>query len=174
MEFNPLLDLLNTGFIIIEIGLFYGGGERLGAKICRFLTLFDKITSFWSVLNRGWRTSPGGTWGAGWGPVAPPLFCRATKTKIVNYLYLLKKGSISPPLKISFRRACDLWKHLKNWLSSSNVLLKHWTYFAKDMLINSKTRYLLHFFYDLISVSDKFQWKLRSIATRSWKLSSSR
>ena len=68
-------------------------------------TLFDKITSFWSVLNRGWRTSPGGTWGAGWGAVAPPLFCRATKTKIVNYLYLLKKRSISSSLKISFRRA---------------------------------------------------------------------
>ena len=40
-----------------------------------------------------------------WGTVAPPLFCRATKTKIVNYLYLLKKRSISPPLKISFRQA---------------------------------------------------------------------
>ena len=34
----------------------------------------------------------GGTWG---------------KKKIVNYLYRLKKRSISPPLKISFRRACD-------------------------------------------------------------------
>ena len=58
MEFNPLPDLLNTRFTIVEIGLFYGG-EHLGAKICRFLTFFDKITSitqdgnFWSVLNRG-------------------------------------------------------------------------------------------------------------------------
>ena len=25
MEFNPLSDLLNTGFTIVEIGLFYGG-----------------------------------------------------------------------------------------------------------------------------------------------------
>ena len=46
MEFNPLPDLLNTGFTIVEIGLFYGG-EHLGAKICRFLTCFDKITSRW-------------------------------------------------------------------------------------------------------------------------------
>ena len=44
MEFNPLPDLLNTGFTIVEVGLIYGG-EQLGAKICRFLTCFDKITS---------------------------------------------------------------------------------------------------------------------------------
>ena len=44
MEFNPLPDLMNAGFTIIEIGLFYGG-EDLGLKICRFLTFFDKITS---------------------------------------------------------------------------------------------------------------------------------
>ena len=31
MEFNPLPDLLNTGFTIIEIGLFYGG-EHSEAK----------------------------------------------------------------------------------------------------------------------------------------------
>ena len=36
MEFNPLPDLLNTGFTIIEIGLFYGG-ENLEAKIPYFL-----------------------------------------------------------------------------------------------------------------------------------------
>ena len=57
MEFNPLPDLLNTGFTIIEIGLFYGG-EHLGAKICRFLTFLTRSLQdgdFWSVLNRGWR-----------------------------------------------------------------------------------------------------------------------
>ena len=58
MEFNPLPDLVNTGFINVEISLFYGG-EHLGAKICRFLTCFDKITSRWRfstyLLNRGWR-----------------------------------------------------------------------------------------------------------------------
>ena len=31
MEFNHLQDLLNTGFTIIEIGLFYGG-EHVGEK----------------------------------------------------------------------------------------------------------------------------------------------
>ena len=51
MEFNPLPDLLNTRFTIIEIGLFYGG-EHLGAKICRFLTFFDKITSRWRRERR--------------------------------------------------------------------------------------------------------------------------
>ena len=40
--FNPLPDLLNTGFTIIEISLFYGG-KHFGAKICRFLTISDKI-----------------------------------------------------------------------------------------------------------------------------------
>ena len=43
---QSLPDLLNTRFTIVEIGLFYGG-EHLGAKICRFLTCFDKITSRW-------------------------------------------------------------------------------------------------------------------------------
>ena len=33
MEFNPLQDLLNAGFLIIEIGLFYGS-KYFGAKIC--------------------------------------------------------------------------------------------------------------------------------------------
>ena len=32
-----------------------------------------------------------------------------------------------------------VWKHFKYWLSSSNVLLKHWTYFPKDMLITFAT-----------------------------------
>ena len=45
----------------------------------------------------------------------------------------------------------DVWKHFKYWLSSSNVLLKHWTYFPKNMLINSKTRSLINLFYYLIS-----------------------
>ena len=49
MEFNPLPDLLNIRFTNIEIGLFYGG-EHLGAKICRFLNRFDKITSRWRFL----------------------------------------------------------------------------------------------------------------------------
>ena len=49
MEFNPLPDLLNTSFTITKIGLFYGS-EHLGAKICRFLTFFDKITSRWRFL----------------------------------------------------------------------------------------------------------------------------
>ena len=47
MEFNPLPDLLNTEFTIIEIDLFYGG-EHLGAKICIFF--FDKITLRWWFL----------------------------------------------------------------------------------------------------------------------------
>ena len=34
-------DLLNTGFTIIEIGLFYDG-EQLYAKVCRFLTFFTR------------------------------------------------------------------------------------------------------------------------------------
>ena len=42
MEFNPLPHLLNTGFTIAEIGLFYGG-EHFGAKICSLLTWFDKM-----------------------------------------------------------------------------------------------------------------------------------
>ena len=46
MEFIPFPDLLNIGFTIVEIGMFYGG-EHLAAKICRFLTCFDKITSRW-------------------------------------------------------------------------------------------------------------------------------
>ena len=41
IEFNPLPDLLNTGFEIMEIGLFYGG-EHLGVKICRFLIFLTR------------------------------------------------------------------------------------------------------------------------------------
>ena len=41
MKFNPLPDLLNTGFTIIEIGLFYSG-EHLGAKMCGFLTYLTR------------------------------------------------------------------------------------------------------------------------------------
>ena len=44
MELNPLTGLLNTGFAIIEIGLFYGG-KHMEGKICRFLT-FEKIGMF--------------------------------------------------------------------------------------------------------------------------------
>ena len=53
MEIIPLPDLLNTGFTIIEIGLFYGS-EHLRAKICRFQTVFED-GDFWSLLKRGWR-----------------------------------------------------------------------------------------------------------------------
>ena len=35
MELNTFPDLLNTGFTIAEIGLFYGG-KHLEAKICVF------------------------------------------------------------------------------------------------------------------------------------------
>ena len=41
MVFNHLPDLLNTGFTIVEIVLFYGG-ENLEAKICRFQALFGQ------------------------------------------------------------------------------------------------------------------------------------
>ena len=108
MEFNPMPDLLNTRFTIVEIGLFFDG-EHLGAKIRRFLTCFDKITSRWRF----------------------------------NTYFIIGDG--------------DVWKHFKYWLCFSNVFLKRWTYFPKDM-INSKTRCLLHFFYELISAFDKFQW----------------
>ena len=49
MGFKPLPDLLNSGFTIIEIGLFYGG-EHLGAKISQIPDFFDKITSRWQFL----------------------------------------------------------------------------------------------------------------------------
>ena len=45
MEFNPLPDLLNTGFTVIEIGLFYEG-ENLEGKICRFQTFLDNMAMF--------------------------------------------------------------------------------------------------------------------------------
>ena len=63
-------------------------------------------------------------------------------------------------------------KTLQILLCSSNVLLKHWTYFPKDMLINSKTRYLLHFF---LRINFSF-WQIfrECFATCFWKLSSSR
>ena len=54
MEFNHLPGLLNTGFTIVEIGLFYDG-ERLLAKVCRLLTCFRSLQdcdSVWLVLNR--------------------------------------------------------------------------------------------------------------------------
>ena len=45
MEFNPFPGLLNTGFTIIEIGLFYGG-ENLEAKIVLIPDFFDKMAMF--------------------------------------------------------------------------------------------------------------------------------
>ena len=55
MEFNPLLDLLNTGFTIIKIGLFYGG-EHLGAKSADSRLFFKKTLQngdFGRYRNRG-------------------------------------------------------------------------------------------------------------------------
>ena len=54
MEFSTLPDLKNTGFKIIEVGLFYGG-EHLEVKICRFLTFVDKMAM---LVNRA-TTSEG-------------------------------------------------------------------------------------------------------------------
>ena len=50
-------------------------------------------------------------WGCGVGGLYPsPTFLQSNENeKIVNYLYLLKKRSISPLLKISFRRACIMF-----------------------------------------------------------------
>ena len=56
-----------------------------------------------------------------------------------------------------------MWKTSNTGWVFFKVLLKHWTYFPKDMIINSKTRYLLHFFNDLISAFHKFQWMLRYV-----------
>ena len=42
MEFKHLPYLLNTGFTINEIGLFYGG-EHLEAKLCNFQTFWDNM-----------------------------------------------------------------------------------------------------------------------------------
>ena len=50
MEFNPLPDLLNTGFTIIEMGLFYGG-ENLEAKIRRLQTFLDKMAMFFEAYD---------------------------------------------------------------------------------------------------------------------------
>ena len=44
MKFNSLPDLLNTGFTIIETGLFYGGEHLENMQIADF---FDKINSRW-------------------------------------------------------------------------------------------------------------------------------
>ena len=53
MEFNSLPDLLNTGFTIIEIGLFYGGERTLGSRFQTFfLTRSLQDGGFWSLLNR--------------------------------------------------------------------------------------------------------------------------
>ena len=58
MEFTPLPHLLNTGFTIVEIGLFYGG-DHLEAKIGKILICLTRSLqdgdSVWSVLSRGWR-----------------------------------------------------------------------------------------------------------------------
>ena len=45
MELNPLPDLLNAGFTIIEISLFYGA-ENLEAKKCRFQTFLENMAMF--------------------------------------------------------------------------------------------------------------------------------
>ena len=45
MKFNTLPHLSNTGFTIIDIGLFYGG-ENLEAKICRFRFFLDMAMFF--------------------------------------------------------------------------------------------------------------------------------
>ena len=41
MEFIPLAELLNTGFTIVEIGLFYGGDTSTGSE-----NVFDKMAKF--------------------------------------------------------------------------------------------------------------------------------
>ena len=46
MEFNPLPDLLNTGFTTkVVIGLFYGG-EHLEANTMQIPDFFDKMAMF--------------------------------------------------------------------------------------------------------------------------------
>ena len=57
MEFNPLPDLMNTGFIIIGTGLQQ---QTLGSEnmqilefFCFFLTRSLQDDGLWSVLNRG-------------------------------------------------------------------------------------------------------------------------
>ena len=45
IKLKTLPHLLNTGFTIVENGLFYGG-EHLEAKICRFQTFLDKMAMF--------------------------------------------------------------------------------------------------------------------------------
>ena len=67
--------------------------------------------------------------------------------------------AILDPYFIKFYKDDDVWKHIKYWLSSSNALLKHSTYFPHDTLINSKRRYLLNF--RLLSTFEKFHGMLR-------------
>ena len=90
------------GFHMLENShkLCQGSHQAVKARLTCFISF---IKLLFSVLTKQARRNMGD-----WGAVAlpPPLFCRATKTKMVNYLYLLKKRSINPPLKISFRRAC--------------------------------------------------------------------
>ena len=45
MELKPLLDLLNTGFTIIENGLF-SGGEHRKRKIVASIQIIDKMAMF--------------------------------------------------------------------------------------------------------------------------------
>ena len=60
MKFNPLTHLLNTGFTMAEIGLFYDG-EHLGAKIWRLLSCSVYILqdhfrmAIQYFLNREWQ-----------------------------------------------------------------------------------------------------------------------
>ena len=49
MESNPLPGLLNTGYTIIEFGLFYGG-ENLEAKIWRFQTFSDNMAVLYALV----------------------------------------------------------------------------------------------------------------------------
>ena len=51
MEFNRVLDLLNTGFPVVEIGLLCGG-EHLEAKISRFLTFFGQDHFKMAIFGR--------------------------------------------------------------------------------------------------------------------------
>ena len=61
MKFNPLHDLLDTGFTIIEIGLFYGDPSLIldlqSLKlVCFMVTIpyfFDKMAMF-TLINDNW------------------------------------------------------------------------------------------------------------------------
>ena len=54
MEFNLLPHLLNTGFAIAEIGLFYGG-EHLGAKITDLFLQYHFKMAIQYLPNWEWR-----------------------------------------------------------------------------------------------------------------------